>query len=136
VREIGGNFEGGVSRETEKDTKIEGTNSRIYCKQRGYRFLEAKNELVFECKKPQISTKNSATTAKKQRSECKTREPDGTPQGYFATSSRATKNLHARCGTGILPVRTARMAVPHFGCGNATLSQPRCFPALKLRIRV
>jgi hypothetical protein len=62
-------FEGGIRWETDKDTKIEGTNSRICCKQRSYRFFEAKNELVFECKKRQKNSKNSAKTAKKRCSK-------------------------------------------------------------------
>jgi len=29
----------------------------------------------------------------------------------------------AHCGTGILPVCTAKMAVPRFGCGSAALQR-------------
>ncbi len=32
--------------------------------------------------------------------------------------------FRASCGTGILPVRTAKMAVPHFGRGNFVLCLP------------
>ncbi len=64
TRGIVGTFEGRISWKTEKDTKIEGTNSVIYGNKRTYYFRGAQNELVFECKNVQTNSKNSTKIAK------------------------------------------------------------------------
>jgi hypothetical protein len=46
--------------------------------------------------------------------------------GWYCSTSlqllRAPRGFFTRGGTGILPMRTAKMAVPRFGCGPAALS--------------
>src|SRR5208283_2206328 len=56
-------LEGGNSWKTEKDTKIEGTNSTIYCKQRSYHFWGLKTNWFLSAK----NRKRTRKTAQKSR---------------------------------------------------------------------
>jgi len=76
-------FEGGISRKTEKDTKIEGTNSRIYCKQRSYRFSGLKTNWVLSAK----NSKRTRKTAQKSRKNTGRRARLGNWTGSISTEA-------------------------------------------------
>ncbi len=86
-------LEAGNNWKTEKDTKIEGTNSTIYCKQRSYRFFGLKTNWF-------LSAKNRKRTRK--------------------TAQRSRKNGVRRVGLGNRDSPIAGVRWPPSGSGNRT----------------
>jgi len=82
---------------TEKDTKIEGTNSRIYCKQRSYLYFEAKNELVLGCKNRKKTQKNAQKLRKNAGRRAKLGDRCVSVQAFFRVQVANSCSNGAQC---------------------------------------